>query len=171
MRARRSISDRFACSTSDALAAVRIANSRARAADAFLLAQLTHEGGNVAEGHRGVMLDRSDLFLGRIDRVEVSFPSGGIFAVAEALRLRPIETFSMRPRTRDAVVVLVYQIGSSTCLIFCVPGRPDNCATGMLPIDRVDVLLQRSRPLLGVLDVAPSGLVRLDILLGTFSEC
>ena len=35
--------------------------------DALLLAQLTHEGGNAAEVHRGMMPDRRDLLLVRVD--------------------------------------------------------------------------------------------------------
>src|SRR5215467_2014489 len=77
----------------------------------------------------------------------------------------------MRPRTRDAVSVLLYQIGSST--LHNQSGPVTVSADGLnrhATKDRIGICLQGRLPLRGVLDVFPSRLMRLDVPLGTLAE-
>src|SRR6516164_4794426 len=101
----------------------------------------------------------------------MSFPAGGILAVAIAARLGPIEN------CLDATA------HTRRCFRLAVPNRLQHLHNQSGPVtvsadglyrhatkDRIGVCLQGRLPLRGVLDVFPSRLMRLDVPLGTLAE-
>ena len=93
-------------------------------------AQLRHQRADLAVGHRRMMRDPTNLSLGGEQLVEVAAPYRRIFALAVAAHLGPVQTRSMRWRTREAVSGFSFQIGSSTFRTRAV----STACTGSAPI-------------------------------------
>ena len=89
--ASRSISPHRAPNTSPVRAAVRIANSSARAAMPSRPRRCGEEFGHLVEGQRGMVLDLPHLAAGRQDMGEIAFPLRRVRPLPEAAHRRGVE--------------------------------------------------------------------------------